>query len=106
MVYLSNTEEAQVLFVPRAEGENHDDLVLTIRNTISLSERTFGVIDLHTSDLYYRLAVELPAGVDSGEYEYQLKSGEEVLSKGLLIVTESSNTTEYNKNIQYEQYKA
>lgn len=103
---MTNTEEAQVLFVPRTDGENHGNLSITIKNTICLSGVTFDVIDLHTSELYYRLAVVLPAGVASGEYEYQLKSGEEVLSKGLLIVTESSSTTEYNKNIQYEQYKA
>ena len=107
MIYLRNTQEAQVVYVPRSEGSRPSgDLVFKAKNTINLEEEVdVHVTDLQTSDLYYNLAIELPAGLPDGEYEYTLSSEGDTLSTGLLVVGDYSKPNEYDKNITYEQYE-
>ena len=108
MIYLQNTTESQVLFIPKATTIPGDDLVLVFKakSTIDLSvEINQGVIDLQTSDLYFRIAVTLPDGLPNGEYEYSLMNGDIILASGLLVIGENSHPSEYNKEIQYEQYE-
>ena len=108
MIYLQNTQEAQVVYVPRSEGSRPSgDLVFKAKNTINLEEEVdVHVTDLQTSDLYYNLAIELPAGLPDGEYEYTLSSEGDTLSTGLLVVGAYSKPNEYDKNITYEQYES
>ena len=108
MIYLQNITESQVLFVPKDGAFPGGDLVLVFKakSTIDLSvEINQGVIDLQTSNLYFRIAVTLPEGLPDGEYEYSLMNGENILSSGLLVIGENSHPSEYNKEIQYEQYE-
>lgn len=107
MIYLQNTQEAQVVYVPRSDGSRPSgDLVFKATNTVNLVEEiNQAVTDLQTSDLYYNLAIELPAGLPDGEYEYTLSSEGETLSTGLLVVGDYSKPNEYEKVITYEQYE-
>lgn len=106
MLYLRNTTESQVLFVPKSGANPDGDLVFKVRSTIDLDEVVNQVvIDLRTSDLYLNLAVELPAGLPDGEYEYSLMAGNDTLSSGLLVIGENFRPSEYNKEITYEQYE-
>lgn len=106
MIYLQNTTESQVLFIPKSSPGHDLVLVFKAKSTIDLTwEVNQGVIDLETSDLYYNIAVSLPAGLPDGEYEYSLMSGDAILSSGLLVIGENSHPSEYNKEIQYEQYE-
>jgi len=107
MIYLQNTQEAQVVYVPRSDGSRPSgDLVFIAKSTIDLAvEINQTVTDLQTSDLYFNLAIELPAGLPDGEYEYTLSSEGDTLSTGLLVVGDYSKPNEYDKNITYEQYE-
>lgn len=106
MIYLQNTTESQVMFIPRSDAVPQGDLVFKARNTIDLEvEINEAVTDLQTSDLYFNLAITLPADLPNGEYEYTLAVGEIRLSTGLLVIGENSHPSEYNKEITYEQYE-
>ena len=104
MIYLQNTTESQVLYVPKNGTEASGELTLKARNTINHDFVIDQVLDLNTSDLYYNLAIALPAGCPDGEYEYALMDDGIVLSTGILILESSDVRNEYNKDIEYEQY--
>jgi hypothetical protein len=106
MIYLQNTTDPQVMFIPRSDAVPQGDLVFKARNTIDLEVEINEVVtDLQTSDLYFNLAISLPADLPNGEYEYTLAVGEIRLSTGLLVIGENSHPSEYNKEITYEQYE-
>jgi hypothetical protein len=106
MIYLQNTTESQVMFIPRSDAVPQGDLVFKARNTIDLEVEINEVVtDLQTSDLYFNLAISLPADLPNGEYEYTLAVGEVILSTGLLVIGDKSHPSEYNKDITYEQYE-
>ena len=106
MIYLQNTTESQVMFIPRSDAVPQGDLVFKARNTIDLEvEINVVVTDLQTSDLYFNLAISLPADLPNGEYEYTLAVGKIRLSTRILVIGENSHPSEYNKEIKYEQYE-
>ena len=106
MIYLQNTTDPQDLFVPKDCTFPGGDLVFKAKSTIDLDVKVSQeVTDLHTSDLYFQMEISLPAGLPDGEYEYSLMSGDTILSSGLLVIGENSHPSEYNKEIQYEQYE-
>lgn len=106
MIYLQNITESQEIFIPRNGETPQGDLVFKAKSTIDLVVEINQVVtDLQTSDLYFNLAIELPADLPDGEYEYTLLSGEIPVSSGLLVIGENSRPSEYNKEIQYEQYE-
>lgn len=106
MIYLQNTTESQVVFIPRSGVTPQGDLVFKAKSTIDLAVEINQVVtDLQTSDLYFNLAVTLDAGLPDGEYEYSLSAGESLVSSGLLVIGENSRPSEYNKDITYEQYE-
>ena len=105
MIYLKNISTPQMVFVPKGR-ETGSVLKFTLQSTIDRSIYVdCEVIDLQ-SDRYVQFLVELPAGIPSGEYEYSLTDDAGTISTGLLVVEEDSDPMEYNKPIQYEQYKA
>lgn len=104
MVYAQNTSESQRILLPRnVDGEGQ--MVLRIWNTIDRDGFTLEVTDIPMSRLYYNLAISLPEGLSDGEYEYSLKTGENVLSCGLMIIGERDEADEYNRKITYQQYE-
>ena len=106
MIYLQNTPESQVVFVPKSGATPQGDLVFRAKSTIDLEvEVNQAVTDLHTSDLYFNLAVSLPDGLPNGEYEYTLLAGGIPVSTGLLVIGENSAPSQYQKDITYEQYE-
>ena len=107
MIYLQNNTEAQEVHIPRNDGSMPGgDLVLKARNTINLDvEIDLYVADLQVSDLYYFLAVILPEEVTDGEYEYELKHEDSILSTGLLVVGDLARPDQYEKDVTYEQYE-
>ena len=107
MIYLQNTTDAQDVCIPRSNGMTpQGDLVFKARNTTNLTEEIdLYVADLQVSDLYFFLAVSLPEKVTDGEYEYELKFEDTLLSSGLLSVGEFTKAEQYEKAISYEQYE-
>lgn len=106
MIYLQNTTESQVLFVPRNGADASGELTLKMRNTIDQDFIIDRVLDLKTSDLYFNLSIALPAGCPDGEYEYALMDGNIVLSTGIIVLESAEARSEYEKDIVYEQYRA
>lgn len=108
-MYLTNDTAAQTIYVPRNIGASREGITLEVASTIELeSLLPLSVVSVEAHPLYYRLGLRLSEIVTPGEYEYSLKAGEELLSKGLLIIGKaaSAGVIEYNKNIIYEQYNA
>jgi len=106
MIYLQNTTESQVMFIPRNGVTPQGDLVFKAKSTIDLEVEINQVLtDLQTSDLYFNLEITLNAGLPDGEYEYSLSAGEILVSSGLLVIGENSIPSEYKKEITYEQYE-
>lgn len=106
MLYLQNTTESQTIYVPKSGAVPAGVLRFKARNTTDLSvEVDRFVRDFRTSGLYFNVSVVLPAGIPDGEYEYTLSVGDAVLSSGLMVVGENAKTSEYNKDISYEQYE-
>ena len=107
MLNIANTTAPQGLLVPIAETiVPQEQIYLQLKSTMTHREYSFEVTDLQTSHLYYNIALQLPGGLDAGEYNYQLVSGDEILSSGLAIVGEYGREfTEYAKSIEYEQYE-
>ena len=96
-----------MVYVPRNDGSMpNGDLVFKARNTINLDvEIDMYVADLQVSDLYFYLAVILPEDVTEGEYEYELKFEDTLLSSGLLVVGDYTKPDQYEKDVTYEQYE-
>ena len=106
MIYLQNTTESQVLFVPRNGADASGELTLKMRNTIDQDFIIDRVLDLRTSDLYFNLSITLPEDCPDGEYEYALMDDNIVLSTGILVLQSADARTDYDKDIVYEQYRA
>ena len=104
MIYLQNTSESQEMFIPRNGESPQGNLVFKAKSTIDLVEFNQGVTILHEG-LYFHLAIEIPADVPNGEYEYTLLSGNIPVSSGLLVIGDYTKPSEYNKEIIYEQYE-
>lgn len=107
MIYLSNTTDAQPVFVPRDTAICGGTLTFRATSTVELSRiLDCTVLDLKSTKIYYNIAVVLPAYATPGEYEYQLKDGDSIVSTGLLVIGEYTVDVagEYDKPITYEQY--
>ena len=106
MIYLQNTTEPQVVFVPKSGAVPEGNLVFQAKSAIDLDFKIAQIVtDLRTSDLYFNLAIALPSGLPDGEYEYYLGVGAQLLATGLLVIGESPESSEYQKEITYEQYE-
>lgn len=104
MVYLENTTEAQPLFIPRSRADVFGRLTLALRSTVGLEIVVDAeTIDLDTTPLYYRVAVALPEGTATGEYEYTLTDQTGTLASGVAYVGTLAQPTETDNTIQYEQ---
>lgn len=80
---------------------------LTIKNTIDLNViLDTEVTDKGTSARFFTFDISLPEGIPDGEYEYTLKGGDTILSTGIINIRgKAENDTQYEKEIQYTQYK-
>ena len=109
MIYLQNTRESQVLFIPKTLGVPVGDHVFYIFRAESNIDHALlinqAIHPLQTTDLYLIFNVEIDAGLPNGEYNYALLLGAKTISSGLLVIGENGRPSEYNKDIQYEQYE-
>lgn len=106
MLYLRNTQDAQVLMVPKNGSAAEGDLQLLIRDTVDHQSVTISATDLNTSALYANIAVELPESLAEGEYQYSLMSGAIAISTGLLYIGELERPDQYEETINYKQYES
>lgn len=108
MIYLSNTTDAQIAYVPRdTEIPAGTTLTFTMRNTVDMDVVvTALVIVMGLHRIFYNVALQLPADATPGEYQFELRGEGELLSTGLAVIRDDAvAVNEYNKVIQYEQYE-
>ena len=104
MIYLKNISTPQMVLIPKGR-ETVGSLVFSIKNTINLSVSVnASVVDLQ-SKLFILFPVELPADINTGEYEYELTDDAGLVSTGLLVIEGESVVYEHNLSVQYEQYE-
>ena len=106
MIYLVNTTDAQVAYIPR-DTEFTGTLSLSLKSTVDLDTPYISatVVDLNVFRTVYAVAVELPEDIQPGEYQYKLTAGGVEVSTGVLVIGEYTQAREqYNKQITYEQY--
>jgi len=106
MIYLANTTDAQVAYIPR-DTDFTGTLSLTLKSTVDLDTPYVSatVLDLNVFRTVYAVAVSLPEGIQAGEYKYELAAGGVPVSTGVLVIGEYAHQREqYNKQITYEQY--
>ena len=107
MIYITNSTQSQVIYVPASEKKVEGAVTFTLKSTVNRNEPlTISVAQEGQSDIYYKFTLTLARTLEEGEYEYTLKQGNTTLDCGLAIVGSSSTNTEYNTVIQYEQYES
>lgn len=108
MIYLSNTTDAQVAYVPRDTDVPVGTAIrFTMKSTVDLDTVIDApVLDMGMHRIYYNVALILPEDATPGEYQYEMTADGDVISSGLCIVRDNGEKTEeYNKEIEYEQYQ-
>lgn len=104
MIYLKNISTPQMIFIPKSR-KTEGSLVFSIKSTINHSVSVnASVVDLQ-SELFIQFPVELPADINTGEYEYELTDDAGLVSTGLLVIEGESVVYEHNLSVQYEQYE-
>ena len=108
MIYIINSTNPQVLFVPASEKKVEGALTFTLMSTVNRKETlSVSVAQEGMSDIYYKFTITLSNTMQDGEYEYALKKGTSLLGSGLAMVgTSSTPQTDYKSVIQYEQYES
>ena len=107
MIYLKHTTDAQVAYIPR-DAVAGNALRLTLRSTVDLDQVYDAlVLDLAIHSRFYSIALQLPEGCPTGEYEYNFLSAGSLVSSGVAVVVPDGQpaTKQYDKPIQYEQYE-
>ncbi len=106
MIYLKNTTDAQVVYIPR-DTDFTGTLQFSARSTVGLDiPISATLLDLKVHRLCYALALTLPEDIATGEYEYKLTAGGNLVSTGILVILDGpAPTGQYNQTITYEQYE-
>lgn len=107
MIYLQNITTAQTVTIPRTT-ETQGAMSMILRSTVDNSIVTqTGVVNTANSRLYWEFAVTLPAGLDRGEYQYEVTQGGETIACGLATIGDYvRESADYHKTIQYGQYQS
>ena len=106
MIYLKNITEAQTIMIPRNGESVSGQMSLVLTNTTDHQSHTLSVADGGASGLYAEVAVTLPEGLAVGEYHYQLMSGNEAVSTGLVFIGDLRSPSQYEETITYKQYES
>lgn len=126
MIYIRNIPERQGIYIPVSykDPAGSELYHFLLYNTINLTKSVDEI--LRTADfnndfnadfaiypepilseggLFYFFTFELPDDMVAGTYEYILKHGDSILSRGVAMVGEFQNQDgQYHKDIEYEQY--
>lgn len=90
MIYLENIQTEQVVLIPSHGLSDRSSLLLTLTSTISGERAYESEVSVTETDGYYRTAIELPAGLNDGEYRYSLSYEIETYASGLCQIGQYS----------------
>lgn len=79
---------------------------LLLKNNVTKKEISVGVTDISDSNLFYHFEMNLPSGMDDGEYTYILKRGDKELTRGLCQIGDYTpeKTNYITEDNGYKQY--
>lgn len=102
MIYLENTTDTQRIHIPKVVDSPLSGLQLSLRSTTTNESVVMTATEVRESDLYYSMTISLD-DIETGEYEYQLTTGDGVLlSNGIAMVGISTEAfIEYENIIEY-----
>ena len=108
MIYLLSTENRQEMRIPRNLPDTSGPMALLFRSTSREADMDIEVQDHSPAGSRYHI-VYVDMVLTPGEYEYILKCGDSILSRGIVKVLPASDSAviEYAQNeidIVYEQY--
>lgn len=108
MIYLLSTENRQEMRIPRNLPDTSGPMALLFRSTMGEEAVEIAVQDHSPAGSRYHI-VYVDKLLTPGEYEYILKCGDSILSRGVVKVLPASDNAviEYAQNeidIVYEQY--
>lgn len=88
MLYLENSTQAQKIVFPRTRKDLPGQNSYSLRLLKEGEERAVisGITDIAQKRYAVIAYITLPATVKAGEYEYELRAGSEIQSRGLLNV--------------------
>lgn len=105
MLYLRNNTITQAILVPKVLSDLDGEVTLLLESTVDLTSESLEVTGVQTTTGYYSGSVQLPDGMQSGEYKYTLSDESQILATGLLVIGEGDEAEETDKTIEYEQYE-
>lgn len=104
MIYLEHTTEMQKVYIPKTWRRSEGMVFLHLFGTTNLVNLIKEVELLEETSAYHIIEVSLPHVIAEGEYEYDLKDDNGLLSTGVAVVGEPDKVIEYNNAVTYEQY--
>lgn len=109
MIYLTITEQRQIVCIPRHGWTPSGAPALKAVSTVDNAAIALTVNRYEVAGAFIRLWVTLPDDIYTGEWRYELTfpaaDGQTAQSTGLLKVTESAEAAEqYNRETTYIQY--
>ncbi|MCM1503398.1 MAG: hypothetical protein NC115_12160 [Bacteroidales bacterium] len=106
MIYLNNTTEEQLVFVPRNyRTDATRDYRLVLYSTVDHVETAVALSGVEVAGDYLSCNMTLPDEMAEGEYQYLLTGDGEELSTGLAVISwKEMKNKQYMEVIQYEQY--
>lgn len=107
MIYLHNTLGLQWCYIPQGLDAPQDEMSLVLHGNVTEKDTTAQVLYTRRSREYVRVTFRFQEKLDKGEYRYELRSGDVVVSEGLAQIGEyEAQRRQYNKTIEYKQYGA
>lgn len=104
MLYIPQNTRARIT-APKVSAEVATATTLRLRSTIDLTDTEIAVEVVEVSPLWIAVDADIPV-MQSGEYGYELRNGNEVVSRGVAVVQElENNAVEYEQEETYIQYE-
>ena len=113
MIYFPNTKGTHSVAIPNNFPANvTGDVTLSFVGTTSKKVEFKGTIETTYDTEYLYFDYTLAEGAEylpTGEYQYELKRGDKVISTGVAFAGDASefvNRKEFEQTIEYEQYES
>lgn len=107
MIHLQQTTEEQTLTIPRPQAVPASGAwALHLRNGVTRKEQTFDV-EPQVDGMVIRAAITFESKPDKGQYGYELRRGDVVVSRGIAQVEQTSmrpQRVQYSETITTIQY--
>lgn len=107
MIYLHNTKHLQRAYIPVNGAAPQGTLSLHLHGNVSEADTEVAVAWYVGGRQYVRVTWRFADKLDKGEYRYELRSADALVSEGLAQVGEyEDRSNQYNTTTKYRQYGA